>query len=160
MLLQPLLSAEVGLRRGLGLFALASVGLGLPVVVVPGIGNTAGSAHLGILRMEVVEEKKRKIENGGSNRGRFDVYIKLSLVSCCYHRALVEKKQPSQGNSNVRCRCRLYFWQSLRQPARSFCRSMNVRIDGRWLKKSVLLGISERAGHSARMGYKVRFVCV
>lgn len=45
MLLQPLLSAEVGLRSGLGLFVLAPVGLGLPVVVVPGIGDTAGSAH-------------------------------------------------------------------------------------------------------------------
>lgn len=60
MLLQPLLFAEVGLRRGLGLFGLVSVGLGLPVVVVPGVGNTTGSAHLGVLRLEVIEEKKEK----------------------------------------------------------------------------------------------------
>lgn len=60
MLLHPLLSAEVGLRRGLGLFAVACVGLGLPVVIVPGIGDTAGSAHLGILGLGVLGGKEKK----------------------------------------------------------------------------------------------------
>lgn len=131
MLLQPLLSVEVGLRRGLGLFALASVGLGLPVVVVPGIGDTAGSAHLEILGLGVLngrDKEKRVVRAEGGL-----IFLLSSLVSCCYHRALAEKKQPSQSSSNVPSRYRLYVLQSLRQPACSFCSSMNVRIDGRWL---------------------------
>lgn len=82
MLLQPLLlSVEVGLRRGLGLFALASIDLGLPVVVVPGIGDTTGSAHLEILcGWKSVGEKTMRKKGWFEMRGGL-MFI-LSSLSC------------------------------------------------------------------------------